>query len=283
MTNNLVIGASGLVGSELMKQLNDAVGTYCNNKQDSLVHLDISDEMSVYKLISKLQPKIIYMPSSLTHVDYCEENPDKSYLINVLGTKYVVGIAKKIKAKIVFFSTDYIFDGVHGSYYETDAPNPLNVYGKHKLISEHYIATNINNYLIIRTSWLFGLDKQKKNFTVRLAENLFKGKEAIIPNDQFGSPTYVPFLVDSILKLNSREKIGIFNIVGPESLNRYNYALMIADVLKIDKTLIKTTTSEKFLVKRPRFGELLNIKVENVLGVDNSKLYDQLKLVLNIG
>jgi dTDP-4-dehydrorhamnose reductase len=143
-----VIGASGLVGEHLANPLgigDNPVATYRSNLIPSAEHLDICDAVKVKELLERLQPEIIFLPAALTNVDFCEENRDPSYTINVKGVKNVVDTSNKIEARLIYFSTDYIFDGTAGPYHEDSTANPISEYGRQKLEAEHYIAlTSLN-------------------------------------------------------------------------------------------------------------------------------------------
>jgi len=126
---SMVIGATGLVGSCLMSKLPDrTLGTYYSQPLADYTHLDIRDSHAVDELICSAQPLVIYCPAARPGVDYCQQHPRESYAVNVAGIENVARAARKIDALMVFFSSDYIFDGRDGPYHELDAPNPICVY-----------------------------------------------------------------------------------------------------------------------------------------------------------
>src|SRR3989338_7302648 len=179
MENALVIGASGQVGAALMKRLsekNDVVGTYSSSKKKGLVHLDITDANEVSKLIEKVNPSIIFLCSATISIDFCEKNPEAARKINVDGTKNVVEAAKKSGAKVVYLSTEYVFDGKRGPYSETDKPNPMNTYGKTKLEGEK-IVLSVENSLVVRSTLIFSLGYDTKNLLAVIVKSLKAGEE----------------------------------------------------------------------------------------------------------
>jgi dTDP-4-dehydrorhamnose reductase len=253
----LIIGASGFVGSLLYKTLSkeeDVSGTFYTRQLgiEGLQYLDITNKKSVEGLIKKVRPNVIILTSALTYVEYCEDHQEEAYNINVLGTTNVVLMAKEIDAKLVFFSTEYIFDGKKGPYSEIDIPNPINYYGKTKLEGETVIINNLNDYLIIRTTVVYGYQKDGKNFIMQLIQKNKTGQIMNVPIDQYGSPTFRDNLVEIVIELIKRDKKGIYNVVGPEIINRFDFSILAADILGLDKNLIIPKTTSELGQKAPR-------------------------------
>ena len=172
MPENLVIGASGQVGEHLLTALQESgrsvLGTYHQHQTEGLVPLDLRESRQTADLIQQCAPQTIYLPGALTNVDYCETHPEDSRAINVTALQGVVHAANAIGAGVVYFSSDYIFDGRSGAYTEDQPANPICEYGRHKLAAEHYISLNAAKFLIIRTTVVFGWEAQGKNFVSRL-------------------------------------------------------------------------------------------------------------------
>jgi dTDP-4-dehydrorhamnose reductase len=190
--------------------------------------------VQVEQLFAQLRPKVVFLPAALANVDYCETNSEASYRVNVAGCANVVRTAQQIGAKLVYFSSDYIFNGIAGPYREDDPANPICVYGFHKMMAEHYVASQMKNYLIIRTTVVYGWERQGKNFLYRLANVLGSGQQLYVPLDQVGSPTYAPNLAQVVLTLAASEATGVFNVVGPDRVDRYEFACEAARVLGMD-------------------------------------------------
>ncbi len=246
--STLIIGASGFVGSllyEILSKKDEVVGTFypLQPEEEGLQYLDITDRKSVEVLIRETKPDVIILASALTYVEYCEEHQKEAFEINVLGTTNVVLTAKEVKAKLVFFSTEYIFDGKAGPYSETDPPNPISYYGKTKLDGEKIIIDNLDDYLIIRTTVVYGYQKDGKNFIMQLIQKNKDGQTMNVPIDQYGSPTFRDNLVEATIELIQKDKRGIYNVVGSEVINRFDFSILTAEVLGLDKSLIipKTT------------------------------------------
>lgn len=173
-----------------------------------------------------------------------------------------------------------------GQYTETDITNPLNSYGRHKLLAEDYIEKESKHYIIIRTNCVFSDDK--KNFVSRLVENLKNGKEATIPDDEFVTPTYAPDLVEATLRLVENIGYGlrniktpIANLVGSCYSSRYEFALNIAEIFNCNPNLIKAVKSDSLNrpAKRPLLGGLNIDLAENLIGRDMIHYIDGLKIL----
>ncbi|MDD5344049.1 MAG: SDR family oxidoreductase [Smithella sp.] len=242
MSSYLVIGSAGLIGEHLMhtsinKGLN-IVGTDFTYK-DPAIFIDIRRKNSIQTVLEKNKPNIIFLPAAIPNVDYCELNPSESYYTNVEGVCNVVTAANIIGAKLVYFSSDYIFDGKSGPYSEEDPANPVNEYGKQKLIAEHYIALHSNNYLIIRTTVVYGWERQGKNFICRLLKTLQNKNILKVPVDQMGNPTYAPNFAEAIIELVSNGIAGIYHIAGQDRINRYDFACEAAKIFGLDTEFIQ--------------------------------------------
>jgi len=272
----LIIGASGQIGLNLYRALvgsHQVIGTYFSYSLPGLYRLDMTEPGPVKNFITALSPDIIFLPAAMPDVEACEKNPALCYRVNVDGTLNVLTAAGEVNAKVVFFSTDYLFDGATGPYTETDPPNPLNTYGKAKNDAEQLIRQSPCPYLIIRTSVVYGYEKQGKNFVARLITHLRQGEKVIVPNDQLSTPTYVANLCALIKELVESGKEGTYNISGPELMNRYDFALLAADTFELDRTLIVPVTTGELGQKalRPLCGGL---KVDKVRSEATTRLMD---------
>lgn len=269
---NLVLGASGFVGSSLHAQLKslkkEVVGTYFSNEKKDLIKVDMTSKSDLSRIFSNFSPKIIYMPAFIPGVDYCEKN-EKPNTINKTGVRNVVDKCKEYKAKLIFFSSDYVFDGKEGPYLEQDTPNPINKYGDTKLQCEKMIQ-ELENYLIIRTTVVYGYDIDSKNFMMSLTEDLMKRETRKVPIDQVGSPTYVEDLAKITIKLTKFNKTGIYNVVGPDYCSRYIFALKIARIFELDETLIIPVETSELgqIADRPKRAGLIIDKIRKELDAE---------------
>jgi dTDP-4-dehydrorhamnose reductase len=271
VSGSLVLGASGQVGKYLYKCLRETdeqtIGTSFLHSKPGLVRLDIRNKQTLAARMEDWEPQVVYLPAAMTNVDHCEQNPDLTYQINVQGVCNVAKETKRIGAKLVFFSTDYIFDGTNGPYSEDDLANPLCQYGTQKLISEHYIALHSSDYLIVRTTVVYGWESRGKNFVQRLTNSLKKGEQVHVPLDQIGNPTYAPNLAEAVVELATSKESGIFHIVGPELISRFDFAVIAAETFNLDCQLIKPVTTAELgqIANRPLQAGLRIDKVQEIL------------------
>jgi dTDP-4-dehydrorhamnose reductase len=281
MMKYLVIGASGQVGEkifcELQKRGRQAFGTYLpgekkpenNNISEQWFSVDITNEIILNKLFIQIRPDVVFLPAALTNVEFCEEHPQDSYRINVIGASNVFREASRISSKIIYFSSDYIFDGENGPYSENDLPNPLSVYGLHKLISEHTLfKSNVNNYLIVRTTVVYSWDRTGKNFVQNLIRQNKEEKICRVPRDQMGNPTYAPSLASAVIDLIDHNATGIYNVVGKERISRFDFALEVANIFNLNKEYIQPVETLTLGQKahRPLQAGLVTNKFSEALG-----------------
>jgi dTDP-4-dehydrorhamnose reductase len=255
MSDALIIGASGLVGGHLWHTLRRqgavVVGTGYPGTAD-FPELDIRDRQAVELLLRQVAPKVVYLPAALTNVDYCEQHPQETYAINVLGACHVIQTANQVGAKVVYFSSDYVFAGDDGPYVETDPPRPLSEYGRQKLIVEHYLAFHAPRSLVIRTTVVYGWENQGKNFIYRLLQTLRAGQFLRVPVDQIGNPTYAPNLAEAVIVLTQQDAQGLYHVAGPSWVNRYDFARAAAEVFNLDASLIQPVTTKELQQPAPR-------------------------------
>ncbi len=188
--------------------------------------MDVTNAEGVKRMFGYIQPKVVFHAAALTKVDYCERNPEEAMLVNATGTENVVAQAKKYGAKVIYFSTDYVFPGKdEGEYTEDEEPNPINMYGKSKLAGEFYVS-EYENGIIIRTAQVFA--PIGRNFPAAIREKLSAGEQVQVVSDEIATPTYAPHLAEAIVKLLPKADRRIYHIRGPSVLSYYEWALSLA-------------------------------------------------------
>jgi len=256
----LVTGGSGLLGQALMNMFQDEeiYGTYYQHPstQKNMMYLDINSGEDVTNLIQKIKPHVVIHTAALTDVDDCEVHKQKATQINVEGTRNLVSSTHQIEAKFVYVSTDYVFDGEKGWYNEEDTPSPINVYGETKLAGEKVVEQECSDFLIARTSVIYG--SAEGNFATWILSQLSQGKQISIVDDQYASPTYNHDLAEQLKALIEKDVRGIFHTAGGERMNRYQFALKVADVFGFDNELIKPVDMNtlKWIARRPHDSSL---------------------------
>ncbi len=268
MIDALIVGASGMVGGQLM-QLGQqrgltVAGTYSSFAVPDLHPLDASDDAAVQNLVSSLEPRVIFLPAAFTNVDACERDPDLSQRINVTAMENVARACQRCNAKLVSFSSDYVFDGLDGPYSEDAVPNPVNVYGRHKLEAEG-IAVSVGA-LVLRTNGVYGAEVQGKNFVLRLVQGLRSGQTWRIPVDQFGNPTLASDLARAAW--DGLALSGVYHAAGSHFCDRYAFALEIARIFDLDPAQLEAvgTPSLNQAALRPLRGGLISLRLEQALG-----------------
>ncbi len=257
-----VTGANGGLGLELASKLK-AKGWECvslTRKEASL-----QTPADIKKTLEDLKPEIVFHCAAMTAVDLCETERETAFAVNVEGTKAVASATQAVGAKIVFMSTDYVFDGKKEiSYVEDDAPSPLNVYGRTKLEGEK-ITAGCKGSLIIRTSWLYG--KAGNNFVKTMLSLSRKGGQINVVNDQTGTPTYYPHLADGIISAIENSAEGILNITNSGSCSWYEFAKAIFKEKGLGAKVVPVS-SEQFAsaARRPKNSTLDCSRYEEVTG-----------------
>lgn len=273
MSISLIIGASGLVGNHLKQALEKhgetVVGTSVDDSSNNFILLDIQSGPAVDQLVQRIRPTVVYVAAALTNVDYCEQHPDESYAVNVLGIRHVVQAARRVGALVVFFSSDYIFDGTSGPYSEDDPPRPLSIYGQHKILGELLVSQQATRFIIIRTTVVFGTEHEGKNFIYRLHQTLTSKQTLLVPVDQVGTPTYAPNMAAIVIALVAKGAKGVYNIVGPTVVDRFVFAREAAAVFGLDATLIRPVKTIELgqAAKRPLKGGLRIKKVSSIVDI----------------
>lgn len=272
----LIIG-SGLLGSriiEIAKNRGYAVFASYNTIMPDIeginfIQADISKKEDVKKLFEKSIPRKVIHTAAMTNVDQCEVDKKRAWDINVEGTKYIAEFCQKYDSQMIYISTDFVFDGKKGNYRETDEPNPISYYGLTKLEGENVLSEFDIEYGIARTSVIYGNHPYRFNFVSWVINELGKGKRINVVKDQYNSPTFANNLADVLLKMHENERYGLYHASGSERINRYDFAVKIADVFELDASLINPITSDKFLqkAKRPWDSSLNVTKIQRELGV----------------
>jgi len=275
----LITGASGQLGHAVCNQLQGKYSVLATDiaKSKNVEVLDIANAKQIESVLLEFIPDIIINLAAYTDVDGCELNPQKAKLLN---TQSVEMLIEKFDGKFVQISTDYIFDGESGPYSENDETNPTSVYGKTKLEAEEVIQAKSSNYVIIRTNVLFDYYKDTRASFVKWVIDSLKNNEEIgVVDDQWNNPTWTTNLAEFIELVVEKDVKGIYNYGGTDYLNRFEFALMIADVFNLNKDLIKAISTESLnqSAKRPLKGGLKTKIIEQELNVECYKLHDILK------
>tara|TARA_B100000519_G_scaffold200009_1_gene212313 strand:- start:3410 stop:4231 length:822 start_codon:yes stop_codon:yes gene_type:complete len=234
----------------------------------------LTDPNACSELIFLQRPHVIYICAAYTWVDGCEINEEKAFNVNSFAPRRIAEEAQKVGAKVVYFSSDYIFDGVKGPYHESSSTNPVNVYGRSKCEGEKLILKACPEALILRTTVVYGPEEQGKNFIYQLVNSLQHGREFSCAKDQIGTPTYNRDLVRMTLGLLRVNATGVYNCVGKEIFDRYSFACKCATLLGYDVNLIKSVTTSVSIQKgKAKRGLKLGLVMDKTLKVLEQKYH----------
>ncbi|MDP2684202.1 MAG: dTDP-4-dehydrorhamnose reductase [bacterium] len=224
--------------------------------------LDITNKEEVFKIFDKYKPNIIINCAAYNNVEQAEESIVEAYETNAFGPYLLAKTANEFGAIIVHISTDYVFGGDKDSFAESDCPSPVNVYGASKLAGEQLVRLANENSFIIRTSWLFGKNKNgsEKNFVKTMLEKIKDNKQIKVVEDQIGSPTYASDLAKKIYELLvSGAKPGIYHITNSGHCSWYEFAKKIFATSGIEVEVVPIKTSESGTkIRRPKNSVLEN-------------------------
>lgn len=266
----LVTGAAGQLGHDVMNELHkrgyEGIGTgiapsYGGVQDGSAVttmpyvHMDITDGALVEHTLEAVAPDAVVHCAAWTAVDAAEEpeNRDKVYAINVVGTEYLAKACKKLDCKLLYLSTDYVFDGQGTEPWKPDCKDyrPLNVYGETKLKGELAVSGALEKYFIVRIAWVFGVNG--KNF-IKTILNVGKTHDTVrVVNDQIGTPTYTYDLARLLLDMIETEKYGYYHVTNEGGyISWYDFTCEIYKQAGLSTKIVPVTTEEYGLSKAAR-------------------------------
>lgn len=254
----LVTGANGQLGYDVVKELQKQnIECYGATRKD----FDLVDFEATEKFIVHYMPDVVIHCAAYTAVDKAEDEQGLCYLVNASATENIAEICKKINAKMLYISTDYVFDGTKDGFYEVDdIPNPINVYGKTKLLGENAVQKILDKYFIVRISWVFG--EHGNNFVKTMLKLAKEHKELNIVADQYGSPTYTVDLALLLLKIIKTDKYGIYHATNEGVCSWAEFA---EEIFKISGKNVKinhvTTAEYSTMAKRPLNSRLSKTKL----------------------
>ncbi|NOY09695.1 MAG: SDR family oxidoreductase [Spirochaetes bacterium] len=255
-------------------------------KQNNLVWLtaDLLEKNNLQRILKNSNPDVIIHLAALSDIDYCEANKGIAEKINVGVTKILVDFCSDTGCRLIYFSSDSVFDGKKGLYKEEDIPEPLHFYGKTKIASENIIRETIDNYVIIRPSLIMGLPvfEEGNSFLRRMIKSLKRGEQAAFPKAEIRSPVDAITLSRSVLELSLISYRGYLHIAGNDILTRYDMAKRIAEKLNYPGSLIIDKKPKVLSGRAPRPADvsLDNSKAKGVLKTPMAGLDKGLELII---
>lgn len=252
----LVTGSEGQLAKSFLKLFSNNYKIFYYNKKT----LDISSFDQVKKVLNKIQPEVILNCAAFTNVDLCEDKEDLAYELNANSIKNFSGF----NGHFFHISTDYVFDGTSGPYYEDDITNPINVYGKSKLLGELIVEDLFDKHTILRTNILFGKDSSA-SFLNWVVNSLKNNQEIKVVNDQINNPVSVYDCSRTINQLINESTLGKYHLGSDNLCSRFDFAMKIAKVWNLDSNLVSEIstkqlkrTLQSFKAERPLKSGLLS-------------------------
>ena len=243
MIKTAVIGASGFIGHHLINkyrlQYPNCVGTSFLNNKTNLLKFDIKNPDIEPLNLERSGHKAVIIAAFKSNIFYCENEPSKAHEVNVDGMLQLIKNLSQTSLKIIFLSSEYVFDGIQGKYNDKHPRNPRTVYGKHKKIIEDKIKNLTDNFLVLRLSKNYGLEKGDKTILDEAANLLNQKKEVLAACDQYFNPTFVDDLVQSIINIQEKDLKGYINVCAPETWSRFEMQTQLAQIMNKDINLIK--------------------------------------------
>jgi dTDP-4-dehydrorhamnose reductase len=269
----IVTGVSSSPGFKIALKLAetgwDVLGVYNQHPVEKIFAVKWDLDKDPQNLLRTYMPSLLVHVAAIGDVDKCEAEPLSCYKINTVATRELVKGSYKLGVRMIYLSTDYVFDGFKGMYGEEDPPRPINYYGLTKLLGEEAVLSIEGT--VIRTSWIYGFGPGRQNFGKTVVEKLSRGEiiRAII--DQWGSPTLNTLIGEAVKVLAEKELSGILHVAGPR-MSRFEFALSIAEFFGFPKDLIKPISVSEIGYKAPRPKDS---------SLDNRRAIDLLKIPLN--
>ncbi|MGA7592458.1 MAG: dTDP-4-dehydrorhamnose reductase [Candidatus Sulfotelmatobacter sp.] len=261
-----VIGANGQLGM-------DVVNSFSSNEDEvtGLTHsdLELSNIDSVSTCLRELHPQVIVNTAAMHHVENCEREPEKAFEVNGLGARNLALVARDISATLIHVSTDYVFDGAKGNpYEETDAPNPLNVYGNTKLCGEYFVRSTVEKHFVLRTSAIYGRSPCRAKGGLNFIELMLKlarerGKVRVV-DSEFVTPTSTAELARQMVKLSDSDAYGLYHATAEGSCSWHEFAREIF-AMTGTKVNLEVAGPNEFPAKvpRPKYSVLENCGLKN--------------------
>ncbi len=265
----VVVGGSGQIGGWLLHWLgaagHTAIGTYHSVPTPGLVPLDAADTAAAVTWLRQQQPEVVFYPAGFTWVDGCERDPARARAANLDQPLALARAAAALGARFVSFSTDYVFDGRDGPYDEHAPTHPLSVYGRAKRAAEEALAAELGAaQLTIRTAWVFGPERQGKNFAYQVVRALEQQRPVVCPSDMVSSPSYGPDVARAAVLLAEAAQSGLIHVAGPECWSRPDFARAIATAFDLDPAGILARPNETIPqdARRPLQGGLRSPRLD---------------------
>lgn len=284
----LVIGASGFIGSKLFRHFQQkgvkVKGTYYtktdNMPDEDRIYLDLN-KGDGQEIIQSNNIKYILLCHGISNIDQCKRNRDESYRVNVENTIRFLNNFAKLEVVPIYLSTDMVYNGKKQNPTELDEPEPITEYGRQKAKVEDYVKSRFSNYIILRLTKVFGVEKGDKTIFTSWMDRLLMGEKILSAYDSFISPVCITDVVEAIDTLMDNRHYGIYNLGGHEVLSVYEFSRRLAhffyyDVSHIEKISIRDFN---FVEQRPEYNSVDSTKIKRILSNKETPYENYFKLI----
>ena len=266
MKRAVVFGAVGQLGVELVRELKQRGWSVAAWDR---AQADITDAAAVERAIAEFDPQVVFNSAAYNQVDVAEKEPQAAYAVNALAVRNLALACRQVDARLVHFSTDYVFDGAaRHPYAEDDHPHPLGAYAVSKLTGEFYAQAYLDRVLVVRTSGVYGpggIATARGNFVELMLRLAGSDRPIRVVEDHVASPTFAPALAARTIDLVDRDQNGLFHVGGGAPISWFQFAKLIFEVAGLNPTLLATNEREyRTTARRPRYSALSNAKMERI-------------------
>lgn len=288
----LITGYGGFVGGSIAQQAGDAWDVIALSRSQvaggrndiTSLHFDLRDVFRLRQVFAEVQPAALIHTAAIANIDYCESHQEEAEVVNVEVTARLAELCRQYDTRMVFCSTDTVFDGKQGRYVEEDVPCPLNYYAETKIRAELIVQTELDNMVIARLALVIGLPLigAGNSFLARMIASFRQGIPVVMPENEIRTPVDVVTLGRALLELAGNDFKGILHLAGDTRLNRYGLAVQIASRLGYPRELVKASDSNAMSDRavRPNDASLDNSRAKQVLNTPMLGLAEGLELIL---
>ena len=246
-----------------------------------IIAADVTSRQQMQSVFEWARPDVVIHTAAIGSVDYAEQHKEFTQMVNVGGTKIVADLCEKWKSRLIYISSNAVFDGLSPFYGETDETNPINYYGRLKVEAENVVIKSNTSWAIVRPILMYGwpYPGERGNLVTTWVHLLKEGKSINVVNNVYSKPLYSNMCAEVIFAVIEKNMNGIFHIAGGDHVSLYDFAIITADIFGLDSTLISPVPDTFFndLVPRPRDTSFDTTKMEHELGIVPTSLQQGLR------